>query len=94
MSRQLMCFLCQLPFMGNRKVGREVGEDFVVVASPSVKSDFSEVEAVRLRWFLGALIPMAVEGWQMDGTDQHGEPVRGASSFVAGRRAPVGYVGV
>lgn len=30
----------------------------------------------------------------MGGTDQHGEPVRGASSFVAGRRVPAGYAGV
>lgn len=61
---------------------------------PLLSVIFFGVEAVRLRWFLGALIPVAVVGWQMGGADQHSEPLRGASSLVAGRRAPVGYVGV
>lgn len=55
---------------------------------------FSEVKAIRLCWFLGALVLAVIVEWQMGGSHQHTEPLRGSSPFVAGRRAPVGYVGV
>lgn len=84
-----MCLWCQLPFLGNREVGRKVNED-VAVASPSIESYFlwgrgcKVVLVLCYLYFYGG--SKVVDG----SADHHSEPV---SSSVSGRRAPAGLLG-